>query len=105
MTEITNKDFNSEVLECDMPVFACFTAERCYACYPTCLVFDELANDYDGSIKFVRLDVEKNPDLAERYRTVAVPTILIFKNSEVVKKLIGFQEREDLRKLLDGLVG
>ena len=104
MTEITNRDFSSEVLECEMPVFACFTAEWCHACYPTCLMFDELADDYEGSVKFVRLDVEKNPDIAEKYNTVAVPTILLFKNSQVVKKFIGFQERADLRQLLDSLV-
>lgn len=104
MIEITNTDFNSEVLECELPVLACFTAEWCHACYPMCLIFDELANDYDGSVKFVRLGVEKNPDIAERYRTVAVPTILLFKSSHVVKRLIGFHEPAELRHILDCLV-
>ena len=104
MTEITDRDFDSEVLECEMPVFVCFTTGWCHACYPTCLLFDELANDYDGSVKFVRVDVEKSPDVAERYRAIAVPTILLFKNSQIVKKLIGFQERVALRQILDSFV-
>jgi thioredoxin 1 len=78
MIEITDRDFNSEVLECELPVFTCFTTEWCHAFYPTCLLFNELANDYDGNVKFVRVDVEKSPEIAERYRAVAVPTILLF---------------------------
>jgi len=58
MIDITNRDFNKEVLESKLPVVACFTTRWCHDCFPTCLVADELVNRYEGKIKFVRIDRE-----------------------------------------------
>ena len=100
MIEITGRDFNKEVLGCDVPVFACFTTEWCQPCYATCLIADQLTREYDGVVKFVRLDMEKSPEIAERYHIIAVPTILLFQNSRPAKRLLGFQDRNSLRILL-----
>ncbi len=100
MREITDRDFDREVLKCKLPVFTCFTARWCHSCYPTCLFADELVKEYDGSVKFVRLDMEKSPEISERYHVITVPTILLFKDSQPVKKLLGFQERKSLKRLL-----
>ena len=100
MIEITGRDFNKEVLGCDAPVFACFTTEWCQPCYATCLVADQLTGEYNGVVKFVRLDMEKSPEIAERYHVIAVPTILLFQNSQPAKRLLGFQDRNSLRILL-----
>ena len=104
MIEITERDFNEEVAECKIPVFACFTTHSCQNCYPTCLFSDQLAREYDGRIKFVRLDTEKNPGMAEKYRIIAVPTILIFKNAQEVYRLLGFQDKSTLKPLLDSFI-
>jgi len=103
MIEITERDFDKEVLECELPVFTCFTTEWCQSCYPTCLFADQLVNEYDGSVKFVRLDTEKSPEIAERYHVIAVPTVLIFKDSQPVRKLLGFQDRSSLKSLLNSV--
>jgi thioredoxin 1 len=100
MIEVTERDFDKEVLECELPVFACFTTKWCHTCYPTCLFADELVKEYEGSVKFVRVDTEGSPDTSARYRITVVPTILLFKNSQPMKKLLGFQERRSLRRLL-----
>lgn len=100
MIEVTGRDFNNEVLGCDVPVFACFTTEWCQLCYATCLVANQLTREYDGVVKFVRLDMEKSPEIAERYHIIVVPTILLFQNSRPVKRLLGFQDRNSLRILL-----
>jgi len=92
------------VLECRLPVFTCFTTPWCHNCYPTCLFADQLVEEYDGSVKFVLVDIERNPELAEIYHVFAVPTILIFENSQEVNRLLGFQDRSSLRPLLDSLV-
>jgi thioredoxin 1 len=105
MIEITERDFDKEVLECELPVFACFTTKWCHSCYPTCLFADQLVKEYNGSVKFVRLDMEKSPEIAERYHFITVPTILIFKDSQPVKKLLGFQERARLRQVLRSVTG
>jgi thioredoxin 1 len=103
MKEITDKDFEREVLKCELPVFIYFTTEWCRSCYPTCLLADELSEKYVGRIKFVRVDTDKSPEVSARYRITVLPTILVFHNSQPVKKLIGFQDRKSLRRLLDSI--
>ena len=56
LTEITKQNFEEEVLNSDLPVFACFTTSWCRSCFPACFVADGLANRYEGQIKFVRID-------------------------------------------------
>jgi thioredoxin 1 len=104
MIEVTERDFDKEVLDCKLPVFACFTARWCHTCYPTCLSAGELAREYEGSVKFVRVDTEECPVASELYHVIAVPTILLFKDSQPVKKLLGFQERGSLKRLLGDAV-
>ena len=100
MIEITDRDFDKEVLECKLPVFTCFTARWCHSCFPTCLLADELVKEYEGSVKFVRVDTERSPEASARYCITVIPTILIFKDSQPVEKLLGFQERGSLKRLL-----
>ena len=104
MIEITEQDFDKEVLECGLPVFVCFTTQWSRTCYPTCLYADQLAEEYNGSVKFVRVDIEKSPKIMEIYNVIAVPTILIFNSTSEVNRRLGFQDRISLRPLLDSLV-
>jgi thioredoxin 1 len=104
MIEITEQNFDKEVLECELPVFACFITEWCHSCYPTCLFANQLVKEYDGRVKFVRLDTEKSPGIAKRYHVIAVPTILIFQNAQEVNRFLGFQDRGSLIPLLDSMV-
>jgi thioredoxin 1 len=101
--EITDKDFEGEVLKCELPVFTCFTAEWCRSCYPTCLLADELAERYGDRVNFVRVNIDKSPEVSARYRIIVLPTIIIFHNSQPVKKLVGFQDRKSLKRLLDSI--
>ena len=105
MKELTDRDFDKEVLECELPVFACFITRWCHTCYPTCLLADQLVEKYDGRMKFVKVDIEKNPEISTRYQVVVVPTILLFQDSKLVKKALGFQERASLRQMLSSLTG
>ena len=103
MIEINERDFDKEVLGCKLPVFTCFTTKWCHSCYPTCLFGDELANEYEGIVKFVKIDVKKIPHVSAGYRIIAVPTILIFKDAQPVKTLLGIQDRRALRDLLNSV--
>lgn len=103
MKEITDQNFEKEVLKCKLPVFACFTAEWCHSCYPTCLFADELAERYRSTVKFVSINVDKCPAISTRYRVIPLPTIIIFCDSQLVKKLVGFQDRKSLIRLLDSI--
>ena len=103
MIDITERDFDKEVLECELPVFVCFTTQWCHDCYPTCLSADQLVEEYVGQVKFVRLDTEKSPSIAEKYHVIAVPTILVFQNAQEVNRLIGFQDSSSLRPLMNSI--
>ena len=103
MKEITDQDFDREVLKCKLPVFTCFTTEWCHSCYPTCLLAEDLVERYSGRVKFVRVDIDKSPEVSARYRVVVLPTIVVFYNSQPVKKLVGFQDRKSLKRLLDSV--
>ena len=104
LAEVTEQNFDEEVLNSDLPVFACFTTSWCRACFPTCLVADELVNRYEGRIKFVRIDKEKAPEISDEYHITVVPTIILFQDSQITKRLLGFQEKVALRDLLDALL-
>ena len=103
LTEVTEQNFDEEVLNSDLPVFVCFTAAWCGHCFPTCLVADELVNRYEGRIKFVRIDKEKTPEISDEYHIAVVPSIILFQDSQITKKLLGYQEEGALRDLLDAL--
>jgi thioredoxin 1 len=101
MSDTADRVSDREVLECELPVFICFVTHWCHSCYPTCLIADGLARDYDGRVKFVKVDVEESPEIAERYHVTAVPTILLLQNTQPVNRLLGFQNRRTLISLLN----
>ena len=101
MIEISDRNFDEEVAECELPIFACFTTSWCRSCFPTCLVVDDLVKEYNGSVKFVKLDMEKNPEITQRYHVIVVPTILVFQNSQEVNRFLGFQNKSTLKSFLD----
>jgi len=104
LTVSTDQKFDDEVLEYDLLVFACFTTRWCHSCYPTCLVADELGERYEGKIKFVRVDAERSAEISARYHVRALPTIIVFQDSQPVKTLAGYQEPRSLKYLLDSLL-
>ena len=103
LIEVTEQNFDEEALNSDLPVFACFTTSWCGHCFPTCLVADGLVNQYEGRIKFVRIDKEKVPEISDEYHITVVPSIIIFQDSRMIKKLLGYHKEEALRDLLDAL--
>jgi len=103
LTEVSKQNFDEEVLNSKLPVFACFTTSWCRACFPTCLVADELVNRYEGRIKFVRIDKEKAPEISDECHITVVPSIILFQDSQITKKMLGYQEERALRELLDVL--
>ena len=105
MMDIIDRDFDKEVLKCDIPVFTCFTTRWCRSCYPTCLFADELVKEYEGCVKFVRVGIEESHEVAQKYNVIVVPTIFLFQDSQPAKKLIGFQEIRSLRALLNSATG
>lgn len=90
-----NKDnFQKEVLEYKGVVFADFYADWCAPCKLTSPLVDELAKEY-GEVKFVKIDVDANPDLSAEYSVFSIPTFMLIKDGKIVSQLVGARGKEN----------
>jgi len=86
---VTEKDFQTEVLESDVPVMVDFWAEWCFPCKTISPIVDELSKEYTGKIKVVKVDVDSNNRIAADYMIMSIPSLLIFKGGKVVDTIRG----------------
>ena len=100
-TETTDATFDEDVLQNDTPVLVDFWAPWCGPCRMVAPVVEELSEDYDGKVKFVKLNTDENPMIAGKYGIRSIPTLLIFKGGEQVGQIVGFRPKADLAKRLD----
>ena len=98
---ITDDSFESEVVQSDQPVLVDFWAEWCMPCKMLAPTIDELAEEYAGKVKIGKVDTEDSRDTATKYGISAIPTLLLFKGGEVVKKFVGLQQKNDLKAAID----
>ena len=98
---VTDSDFEQEVLEADTPVLVDFWAEWCAPCKMVAPVLDDLANEYDGKIKFTKVDVDTNPQTAMKYGIRSIPTLLVFKGGSPVDQVVGAVPKAVIKKRLD----
>ncbi len=89
LVEVTDSNFQSEVLKSDKPVLLDFWAEWCGPCKMIAPVVEELAKEYDGKLKVGKVDVDSNQQTSMQYGIRSIPTLLIFKGGKVVDQLIG----------------
>ncbi len=99
--EFTDANFKSEAMESDQPVLVDFWAEWCGPCRMLTPVIDELAEDYAGRAKVGKVDVDANREVAAQFSIMSIPTIVILKKGEVVKKFVGVSSKADLAAAID----
>ena len=99
--EVTDQTFQQEVLEAETPVLVDFWADWCQPCKVIAPIVEELANEYDGKIKFTKIDVDSNPQTATQYGIRGIPTLLIFKGSKPVGQVVGAVPKGVLKKRLE----
>ena len=100
-TEVTDANFDTEVLKSDKPVLVDFWAPWCGPCRMVAPLVDELSTEYDGRVKFVKLNTDDNVKVATQYQIRSIPTLLVFKGGEPVGEIKGFRPKSDLKKRLD----
>jgi thioredoxin 1 len=100
---VTTDAFDREVLESQVPVVVDLFATWCGPCRMLTPVLERLAAAYDGRVKFVKVDVDEEPELASRFDVTGVPTLLIFKGGTLVDQVVGFVPAPALQARLDRL--
>ncbi len=106
MSEITftDKSFEEEVIKSDKPVLVDFWAEWCGPCKMQGPIIEEVAKDYEGKAKVGKLEVDQNPQTAQKFGVMSIPTMIIFKAGKVVWQGVGLQQKdalsEELKKVL-----
>ncbi len=98
---IDDSNFDQMVLQAEKPLLVDFWAIWCKPCLMVAPILDELAEEYDGRISFVKVDVDQNPKTAARYSIMSIPTLLIFKNGEPVSHIVGIRPKEELKRNLE----
>ncbi len=97
----TSANFDAEVLGSSMPVLVDFFAVWCGPCKMMAPAIEKLAEEYEGKAVVGKLDVDESMDIAGRYGVMNIPTLIIFKNGEIVSKFVGLQNKNELKKALD----
>ena len=92
--EATNENFATDVLGSEVPVLVDFWAEWCMPCKMIAPILEELSSEYDGKLTIARLDVDAHPSVASDYDVVSIPSLLLFKNGELVRRHVGAAPRD-----------
>ena len=98
---ITKDNFENEVVKSDKPVLGDFWASWWGPCMAIGPIIDSLADEYDGKMKVCKVNVDNEGELTKKFRVMSIPTILIFKNGEVVDKIVGSRSKSEFEEVIE----
>jgi thioredoxin 1 len=103
-TEVNDVNFDTEVINSDLPVLVDFWAPWCGPCRALAPVIDQLAEEYSGKAKIVKLNTDDNPNIAVQFRINSIPTMILFKDKKPVEMLVGALSKERIQEAIDKLI-
>src|SRR3989338_7567045 len=104
MLQLTKESFEREAVESDKPVIVDFWAEWCGPCRIIAPVFEKLSSEYKKKLKFAKVDISKNQDLAEKYGVRAIPCLVVFNKGKEAGRIIGSLQEDKLMAKIDGIL-
>ncbi|HID08058.1 MAG TPA: thioredoxin [Armatimonadetes bacterium] len=102
---LTEEDFDEEILQSDAPAMVDFWAPWCGPCHALAPIVERLAERYQGQVKIAKVNVDEAQQLAIRYSIMSIPTLLFFKDGEVVDRIIGVTRESQIEAKLKELIG
>jgi thioredoxin 1 len=104
ITDVTDASFESEVLKSDTPVLVDFWAEWCAPCRAIAPVIKEIADDQGEKLKVVKINIDESPQTPGAYGIRSIPTVLVFKDGQVVSQLTGARPKGDFEEMVNGVI-
>jgi thioredoxin 1 len=104
VVELTDQNFDQEIVQSQATALVDFWAEWCMPCKMLGPVVEELADEYAGRLKVGKVDTDSNRQIAIKFGISAIPTLILFKGGQMVKKFVGLQQKRDLKAALDQLL-
>ncbi|MCA9483187.1 MAG: thioredoxin TrxA [Nitrospina sp.] len=101
VVSVTDAEFETSVLQNDKPAMIDFWAEWCQPCKMLAPTVEELADEYQDKLMVAKLNVDDNPQTATKYNIRGIPTLLFFKNGEIVQQLVGVKSKAEIKKIID----
>jgi thioredoxin 1 len=102
---LTQENFASEVIQSPTPVLVDFWAEWCGPCKMIAPILDELADEYEGKVKIVKVNIDEQQGIAAEYGIRAIPTLLLFDKGQVADQIVGLRSKRDLKASFDRVTG
>lgn len=99
--EVTDSDFEKEVLKSKTPVLVDFWAPWCGPCKTMLPIVEELGKEYEGKVKIMKVNVDENSETPGKYNVLSIPTFIVFKDGEAVATFVGAKSKEDMKKEID----